>query len=92
MSLLAFSVVGFFLLYALQRLQASLPFNPTGVGNVSPALSLNTAVSFLTNTNWQAYAGESDHEPSHPDGRADRPAVRVGRDRDGGHGRRCCEG
>ena len=59
MSLLTFSIVGFFILYALQRLQSSLPFNPTGVGNVSPALSLNTAVSFLTNTNWQAYGGES---------------------------------
>ena len=58
-SLLAFSVVGVFILYVLQRVQSNLPFNPTSVANVTPALSLNTAVSFVTNTNWQAYAGES---------------------------------
>ncbi len=58
-SLLAFSVVGIAILYVLQRIQSSLPFNPTSVANVAPALSLNTAVSFVTNTNWQAYAGES---------------------------------
>jgi len=58
-SLLAFSVVGVFLLYVLQRVQSNLPFNPTSVANVAPALSLNTAVSFVTNTNWQAYGGES---------------------------------
>jgi K+-transporting ATPase ATPase A chain len=59
LSLLAFSVVGFLLLYLMQRIQSGLPFNPTDVGNVAPALSLNTAVSFVTNTNWQSYAGES---------------------------------
>ena len=59
LSLLAFSVVGFVLLYLMQRIQSSLPFNPTNVANVAPALSLNTAVSFMTNTNWQSYAGES---------------------------------
>ena len=59
LSLLAFSVVGFGLLYLMQRIQSSLPFNPTNVTNVAPALSLNTAVSFMTNTNWQSYAGES---------------------------------
>jgi K+-transporting ATPase ATPase A chain len=58
-SLLAFSVVGIFILYVLQRVQSNLPFNPTSVVNVTPALSMNTAVSFVTNTNWQAYAGES---------------------------------
>jgi len=58
-SLLAFSVVGFFLLYVLQRVQSHLPFNPTNVADVAPALSMNTAVSFVTNTNWQAYGGES---------------------------------
>ena len=58
-SLLAFSVVGVLLVYVLQRVQSNLPFNPTSVGNVAPALSLNTAVSFVTNTNWQAYSGES---------------------------------
>lgn len=58
-SLLAFSVVGILILYVLQRVQSSLPFNPTSAANVAPSLSLNTAVSFVTNTNWQAYAGES---------------------------------
>ena len=46
-------------LYALQRFQGSLPFNPTDVGAVPEALSFNTAVSFVTNTNWQNYAGEN---------------------------------
>jgi K+-transporting ATPase ATPase A chain len=59
LSLLAFSVVGFFLLYLMQVLQNDLPFNPTGMANVTPALSFNTAVSFVTNTNWQSYAGET---------------------------------
>jgi K+-transporting ATPase ATPase A chain len=59
LSLLAFSVVGFLLLYLMQRIQSGLPFNPTDMANVAPALSLNTAVSFVTNTNWQSYAGES---------------------------------
>ena len=59
LSLLAFSVVGFVLLYLMQRIQSGLPFNPTNMANVAPALSLNTAVSFMTNTNWQSYAGES---------------------------------
>ena len=59
LSLLAFSVVGFLLLYLMQRIQSGLPFNPTDMANVAPALSLNTAVSFMTNTNWQSYAGES---------------------------------
>lgn len=60
-ALLAFSAASFVLLYALQRLQGVLPFNPMGFGakNVSPDLAFNTAVSFLTNTNWQAYAGET---------------------------------
>ena len=59
MSLLAFSVVSVLALYVLQRLQGSLPLNPTGVDGVPPALAFNTAVSFVTNTNWQNYAGES---------------------------------
>jgi len=59
LSLLAFSVVGFFLLYLIQRLQSDLPFNPTDMVNVAPALSFNTAVSFMTNTNWQSYGGEA---------------------------------
>jgi K+-transporting ATPase ATPase A chain len=59
LSVLAFSIVGFVLLYLMQRVQSGLPFNPTDMGNVAPALSLNTAVSFVTNTNWQNYAGEA---------------------------------
>ena len=59
LSVLAFSVVGIVLLYLIQRIQSGLPFNPTDMANVAPALSLNTAVSFVTNTNWQSYAGES---------------------------------
>lgn len=58
-SFLAFSVVSFLVVYALQRLQSHLPFNPTGVPAVVPHLSFNTAVSFLTNTNWQSYGGEA---------------------------------
>ena len=58
-SLLAFSGVSVLVLYALQRFQGSLPFNPTDVGAVPEALSFNTAVSFVTNTNWQNYAGEN---------------------------------
>jgi K+-transporting ATPase ATPase A chain len=59
LSVLAFSVVGFVLLYLMQRIQSGLPFNPTDMANVAPALSLNTAVSFMTNTNWQSYGGEA---------------------------------
>src|ERR1700694_3105721 len=60
-SLLSFSIFGFLLVYMIQRAQAFLPFNPQGfgAGNVSPDLAFNTAVSFVTNTNWQAYSGES---------------------------------
>lgn len=58
-ALLAFSVVSMLALYALQRLQAVLPFNPQGLTGVAPGLAFNTAASFTTNTNWQAYAGES---------------------------------
>ena len=57
--LLAFNVVGFLILYALLRFQGSLPFNPEGLPGVSPWIAFNTAVSFVTNTNWQAYGGES---------------------------------
>jgi K+-transporting ATPase ATPase A chain len=60
-SLLSFSIFGFVLVYLLQRAQAFLPFNPQGftAGNVSPDLAFNTAASFVTNTNWQSYGGES---------------------------------
>ena len=56
---LVFSVSGFIAVYALQRLQALLPLNPAGLGAVSPDSSFNTAVSFVTNTNWQGYTPES---------------------------------
>ena len=58
-SVLAFSLVSVVVLYVLQRVQGSLPGNPTGVRAVSPAVAFNTAVSFVTNTNWQSYSGES---------------------------------
>jgi K+-transporting ATPase ATPase A chain len=58
-SLLAFSCVSVLILYAQLRLQGHLPLNPNHLGDVSPGLSFNTAVSFLTNTNWQNYAGET---------------------------------
>jgi len=58
-SVLLFSVVSMLVLYLMQRLQGSLPWNPQGFGGVAPDLAFNTAASFTTNTNWQAYAGES---------------------------------
>jgi K+-transporting ATPase ATPase A chain len=60
-SLLSFSIFGFLITYLLQRAQGLLPFNPQhfGAGQVSPDLAFNTATSFVTNTNWQAYSGES---------------------------------
>jgi K+-transporting ATPase ATPase A chain len=59
LAMLASQVVGVVAVYALQRFQASLPLNPAAVANVPPHLAFNTAVSFVTNTNWQSYAGES---------------------------------
>ena len=59
MSLIAFSGASVVALYAIQRVQGLLPGNPTDVGAVNPALAFNTAVSFVTNTNWQNYAGEA---------------------------------
>ncbi len=50
---------GVIVVYVLQRVQAHLPLNPAGLGAVSPELSFNTATSFATNTNWQAYGGET---------------------------------
>jgi K+-transporting ATPase ATPase A chain len=67
-SLLAFSLASFFFVYLIQRLQGWLPFNPQGFSTahapngatpMTPDLAFNTAASFLTNTNWQAYAGEA---------------------------------
>jgi K+-transporting ATPase ATPase A chain len=58
-AMLFFNAGGFLILYTLMRLQAGLPFNPAGMSAVAPDLSFNTAVSFVTNTNWQNYGGES---------------------------------
>ncbi len=67
-SLIAFSVASFTFAYLIQRFQGYLPFNPQGFGTghapagstaITPDLAFNTAVSFLTNTNWQSYSGES---------------------------------
>ncbi len=58
-AVLWFSLVGVISVYALQRLQAYLPFNPQAFPNVTPDSSFNTAVSFVTNTNWQGYGGEA---------------------------------
>ena len=58
-ALIAFNAVGFFLLFAILRLQGLLPLNPQGFAGLSPHLAFNTAVSFVTNTNWQSYGGES---------------------------------
>jgi K+-transporting ATPase ATPase A chain len=58
-AMLFFHVGGFLILYLLQRTQAFLPFNPAGQSAVAEDLSFNTAVSFITNTNWQNYGGES---------------------------------
>ncbi|HEY6440693.1 MAG TPA: potassium-transporting ATPase subunit KdpA [Acetobacteraceae bacterium] len=58
-AMLAFSFAGFVIMYAIQRLQNVLPFNPQGQDAVSPDLAFNTSVSFLTNTNWQSYVPET---------------------------------
>ena len=59
LGLLLFNGLGVLAVYALQRLQALLPLNPAGMAAVSPDSALNTAVSFVTNTNWQGYGGET---------------------------------
>ena len=58
MALLLLSVIHVVLLYAILRLQQYLPFNPQHIGPMSPRLAFNTAASFATNTNWQAYVPE----------------------------------
>jgi K+-transporting ATPase ATPase A chain len=57
--MLLFSAAGIFLTYAIERLQFYLPLNPQGFSGVPAPVAFNTAVSFITNTNWQSYAGES---------------------------------
>jgi K+-transporting ATPase ATPase A chain len=58
-AVLLFNFAGILLLYLIQRLQAILPLNPQGLIAVPPGLAFNTAVSFVTNTNWQSYSGET---------------------------------
>ena len=58
-ALLVFNALGGLFVYALQRLQAWLPLNPQALANVSPDSSFNTAISFISNTNWQGYSGEA---------------------------------
>jgi len=58
-AMLLFNLVGFLVVYILQRVQAALPLNPAGMAAVSPDSSFNTALSFATNTNWQGYGGET---------------------------------
>jgi len=58
-AMLLFQVLGFAVAYGLQRLQAALPLNPDAMTAVPPEVSFNTAASFVTNTNWQAYGGET---------------------------------
>ena len=58
-ALLVFNLLGVLALYALQRLQGMLPLNPQHFGAIAPDSALNSAVSFVTNTNWQGYSGES---------------------------------
>ena len=59
LAMLLFNAAGIVFVYAVQRLQGHLPLNPDGMSEVSPDLSWNTAVSFVTNTNWQSYGGET---------------------------------
>ena len=59
LAMLLFNLAGFTVLYLVQRLQGGLPFNPQGLGAVEPTSAFNTAVSFMTNTNWQGYGGET---------------------------------
>jgi len=59
LALMLLNALGFVVLYALQRLQGALPLNPQAFGAVAPDAAFNTAVSFVTNTNWQDYGGES---------------------------------
>ena len=58
-ALIAFNAAGFFVLYLILRTQGVLPFNPAKIGGMTPHLAFNTAISFITNTNWQSYSGET---------------------------------
>ena len=72
-AMLAFSIAGFLSLYAIQRLQNFLPLNPRGFDAVAPDLAFNTSDSFITNTNWQNYSGETTMSHLDSDARPHRP-------------------
>ena len=59
LAMLFFNLLGFLIVYIVQRIQGSLPLNPAAMTNVTPDSSFNTAISFITNTNWQGYGGEA---------------------------------
>ena len=86
-AMLMFSIAGFVSLYALQRLQGVLPFNPNIWAGVGRSLAFNTSVSFVTNTNWQSYVRRNHHELSDPDAGADGAQFRLRR-----HRHRACAG
>ena len=69
LAMLLFNLVGLLLLYVLQRLQGVLPLNPQGLAGGRAGPRVQHRRSFATNTNWQAYGGETTHELPHPDGR-----------------------
>ena len=71
--MLLFSFVTMALLYLIERVQHWLPFNPQKLANVTPDLAFNTAASFTTNTNWQAYTPRIDDELFDANGRARLP-------------------
>ena len=83
LALLVFNLLGFLVVYALQRLQGVLPLNPQGFGAVSPDSAFNTAVSFATNTNWQSYGGETTMSYLTQMLGADGAELRLGGDRHG---------
>ena len=87
LAMLAFNLAGFALLYVVLRLQGVMPWNPEGLPPMAPDLAFNTAMSFVTNTNWQAYSGEAAlsyfSQMAGPDG----AELRLGRDRHGGRRR-----
>ena len=80
-AMLAFSFAGFVIMYAIQRLQNVLPFNPQGQDAVSPDLAFNTSVSFMTNTNWQSYVPETTMSYLTQMAGADGAQLRLGRHR-----------
>jgi len=86
-AMLLFHVGGVLIIYGLMRLQAVLPFNPAGQSAVAEDLSFNTAISFITNTNWQNYGGESTLSYLVADARADAPEFPVGGNRHRTRGR-----